>query len=579
MKIISIRLICLIIFTFFLAACSFTKPRTTADFDIDYNKHLIKPDSNKLTKNIPELISYKELADNNKNNKDKLALYSVMVHNAPVRETLLGLAKSAKVNIDIHPNVDGNITLNAIQETMPSILDRICEQLDIRWSKKNNHILVELDTPYLKNYMVDYINMGRDLEAKVSTNTQIVTQSQINTNPNASGNNNTATNIEVNGASIDNNSNVSSTLVKNKAYNNFWRTLRKNIKDILNETNKTSSDVSNEIKVKNESNKLIKQLTETSKSIANSLKDLDKLNVLNDFNNLDLFYSHRNDESDSSVIINQETGIISVRATHKQHQKINDFIQQVFNSAKRQVLIEATIIEVILNDNYQQGIDWKKITGFGAFSFIGNSLNNNNINLSYINDNDKTILVNLLETFGETKVLSSPHLAVLNNQTAMLKVVENYVYFNVKADTISMANVGTTTTYTSTPQTVSVGVVMSVTPQISKDNIVMLNVRPTITQIAYTVADPNPDLQKNGIQNLLPVIDTREIESVLRIKSGQTAILGGLMKDEVNLKRSAVPILGNIPLLGEVFNNFNHSKKKSELIILLRPLVIKENQL
>ena len=161
----------------------------------------------------------------------------------------------------------------------------------------------------------------------------------------------------------------------------------------------------------------------------------------------------------------------------------------------------------------------------------------------------------------------------------MLKVVENYVYFNVKADTISTANVGTTTTYTSTPQTVSVGVVMSVTPQISKDNIVMLNVRPTITQIAYTVADPNPDLQKNGIQNLLPVIDTREIESVLRIKSGQTAILGGLMKDEVNLKRSAVPILGNIPLLGEVFNNFNHSKKKSELIILLRPLVIKENQL
>ena len=118
MKIISIRLICLIIFTFFLAACSFTKSRTTADFDIDYNKHLIKPDSNKLTKNIPELISYKELADNNKNNKDKLALYSVMVHNAPVRETLLGLAKSAKVNIDIHSNVDGNITLNAIQETM-----------------------------------------------------------------------------------------------------------------------------------------------------------------------------------------------------------------------------------------------------------------------------------------------------------------------------------------------------------------------------------------------------------------------------------------------------------------------------
>lgn len=567
MKIISIRLICLIIFTFFLAACSFTKPRTTADFDIDYNKHLIKPDSNKLTKNIPELISYKELADNNKNNKDKLALYSVMVHNAPVRETLLGLAKSAKVNIDIHSNVDGNITLNAIQETMPSILDRICEQLDIRWSKKNNHILVELDTPYLKNYMVDYINMGRDLEAKVSTNTQIVTQSQITNNVN-----NTINNSSNNSNIVNDNNNISSTLVKNKTNNNFWKSLEKNIKDILQETDKILPEGSSETEIKIENN------------INNNINNNYKLNNKNANNSIDKnnnysLIKHSTFKEAASVIINQETGIISVRATHKQHQKINDFIQQVFNSAKRQVLIEATIIEVILNDNYQQGIDWKKITGFGAFSFIGNSLNNNNINLSYINDNDKTILVNLLETFGETKVLSSPHLAVLNNQTAMLKVVENYVYFNVKADTISTANVGTTTTYTSTPQTVSVGVVMSVTPQISKDNIVMLNVRPTITQIAYTVADPNPDLQKNGIQNLLPVIDTREIESVLRIKSGQTAILGGLMKDEVNLKRSAVPILGNIPLLGEVFNNFNHSKKKSELIILLRPLVIKENQL
>lgn len=567
MKIISIRLICLIIFTFFLAACSFTKSRTTADFDIDYNKYLIKPDSNKLTKNIPELISYKELADNNKNNKDKLALYSVMVHNAPVRETLLGLAKSAKVNIDIHPNVDGNITLNAIQETMPSILDRICEQLDIRWSKKNNHILVELDTPYLKNYMVDYINMGRDLEAKVSTNTQIVTQSQITNNVN-----NTINNSSNNSNIVNDNNNISSTLVKNKTNNNFWKSLEKNIKDILQETDKILPEGSSETEIKIENN------------INNNINNNYKLNNKNATNSIDKnnnysLIKHSTFKEAASVIINQETGIISVRATHKQHQKINDFIQQVFNSAKRQVLIEATIIEVILNDNYQQGIDWKKITGFGAFSFIGNSLNNNNINLSYINDNDKTILVNLLETFGETKVLSSPHLAVLNNQTAMLKVVENYVYFNVKADTISTANVGTTTTYTSTPQTVSVGVVMSVTPQISKDNIVMLNVRPTITQIAYTVADPNPDLQKNGIQNLLPVIDTREIESVLRIKSGQTAILGGLMKDEVNLKRSAVPILGNIPLLGEVFNNFNHSKKKSELIILLRPLVIKENQL
>ncbi len=560
----------------FLAACSFTKPRTTADFDMNSADHLTIPNKNA---NIPELISFKELLEINNNNNsnnsnngnvknnfdNKIALYSLMAHDAPMRETLLGLAKSAKINIDIHPNVEGNITLNAIQEPLAEILDRICEQTDTRWSKKNNHILVELDAPYLKHYSVDYLNMDRDLEAKVSTNTQIVTQSQINTNLNSTNSNNNSNNLL---NSNNEGSNISSTLVKNKTNNNFWKSLEENIKDILRETDKILPDGSSETEITTESNNE-NVARANSKNILNS-------NSSSSSSNSNKTIKHSTFKEAASVIINKETGIISVRATQKQHKKINEFIQQVFSTAKRQVLIEATIIEVLLSDNYQQGIDWKKITGLGMFSFIGNPLVNEGVNISYINDNDRSVLVNFLENFGETKVLSSPHLAVLNNQTAMLKVVENYVYFNVKADTISTANVGITTTYSSTPQTVSVGVVMSVTPQISNDNIVMLNVRPTITQIAYTVADPNPDLQKNNIQNLLPVIDTREIESVLRIKSGQTAILGGLMKDEINLKRSTVPVLGNIPLLGEVFNNFNHTKKKSELIILLRPLVIKQ---
>ncbi|MFZ1245673.1 MAG: type II and III secretion system protein, partial [Azonexus sp.] len=252
-------------------------------------------------------------------------------------------------------------------------------------------------------------------------------------------------------------------------------------------------------------------------------------------------------------------------------------IDRVANSAHKQVLIEATIVEVALNDGYQQGINWTQLAGSGTLNFLGDALTKNAYNLSYTKaDKNPNALVTMLDTFGTTKVLSSPRLSVMNNQTALLKVVENYVYFSVKADTTTTANVGTTTAYTTTPQSVSVGLVVSVTPQISDGDAVTLNVRPTITSVAREVQDPNPDLKKNDISNLVPVIRTREIESVMRVASGNIAILGGLMEDKIDYQTQRVPLLGQIPLAGELVNNRNNAAKKTELVIFLRPVVIKD---
>ena len=222
-------------------------------------------------------------------------------------------------------------------------------------------------------------------------------------------------------------------------------------------------------------------------------------------------------------------------------------------------MIEATIVEVTLKDGYQQGINWTQLAGGGTLNFIGDALTKNAYNLSYDKGGNPDALISLLENFGSTKVLSSPRLSVLNNQTALLKVVENYVYFNVKADTTTTANVGTTTTYSTTPQSVSVGLVVSVTPQISDSDAVTLNVRPTIPSVAREVPDPNPDLKKNSISNLVPVIRTREIESMMRIASGNIAILGGLMEDKIDYQNQRVPLLGQIPLAGELLNNRNNA--------------------
>ncbi len=477
---------------FLLSACATDSPRTRAPFDVSTKAHLHQAEK---TESPPEWVN--QVPPEIK----KIPRFNVNVKNTAVREVLLGLAESAQVNMDVVEGVSGNITLNAINQTLPQILERIALQVNLRWREGENYFLIEPDTPYLKHYAVNYLNMQRKVEGRVASNTQIVTHTEV-------------TSTALDSANADN-SNISKTHIDNRSENDFWASLEKNIRLLLNE-----------------------KITEKTDSVA----------------------------------AHPESGTLSVKATEKQHKRVEEWLQKIDLSVQRQVLIEATIVEVLLNSTYEQGIDWSKL-GETAVSFMGNPLKSMS-NFTYSRPQDTQLILSFLETFGSARVLSSPRLAVMNNQTALLKVVENYVYFNVKTDTVSTANVGTSTTYTTTPQTVSVGLVMGVTPQISDNDIVMLNVRPTITQIGREVADPNPDLRNNGIENLLPVIRTREIESVLRVKSGHTAILGGLMEDKTLYNRAGVPVLNQIPLLGEVFTNRKEEKQKSELIIFLRPVVV-----
>ena len=157
-----------------------------------------------------------------------------------------------------------------------------------------------------------------------------------------------------------------------------------------------------------------------------------------------------------------------------------------------------------------------------------------------------------------------------------MKVVENKVYFTITTTPGTLAsanNPGTRDIITSTPNVVPEGFVMSVTPQISEGDIVTLNVRPSITKIIDFAADPNPSLTR---PNQIPVIQTREFETVLRVPSGQTTILGGLMQDRFKTSRDGLPILSRIPVLGDAVSYRNDAGKKSELIVFIRPIVIKD---
>ncbi|MGA7749284.1 MAG: type II and III secretion system protein, partial [Gallionella sp.] len=305
----------------------------------------------------------------------------------------------------------------------------------------------------------------------------------------------------------------------------------------------------------------------------------------------------------ASVIANPESGIITVRATGKQHEKIQQFIDQVMSNAQRQVLIEVTVAEVTLSKNYQQGINWQAIAaGTKGFTLTQAGTNVGGtagglaaVNtasmavLSYANPLSKfgnlTASISLLESFGDVKVLSSPTLSVMNNQTAILRVVDNLVYFTIEASTSQAANTTTLTTYTSIPHSVPVGLTMSITPEISDSDSVQVNVRPSITSQLAPVQDPNPTLYAPcgpsvsiaicpPIVSSIPQIRTREMESVLKIENNQIAVLGGLMQDSVNNQTDSVPLLASIPLIGELFKNRNDTTTKSELVIFLRPTVV-----
>jgi MSHA biogenesis protein MshL len=500
----------------------------------------------------------------------KVETYSVAVYKVPVQSLLFALARDAKVNVDIHAGIEGEVTLNALDQTLPQLLSRIAKQVDMRFELNGNNLVVLPDTPFLRNYKIDYVNVSRDTSSTVSIATQISTTGSSSGDGGGGGNNN------------------STTSVSNTSNNRFWTTLVDNIKDTLRETDKQipDSNAPNAINTAAASNNA-NGAANTNNNTANNNANVGPPRV-----------SYR---EAASVIANPETGLIAVRATGRQHEKIQEFLDLVMSSAKRQVLIEATVVEVQLNNQYQQGINWSSLrtspnegpsvsfgqaNGSALPSGINPGLSQGILNFNFLKPltglGNIAATIQLLESFGKVKVLSSPKISVLNNQTALLKVVDNRVYFTITATT-QQGSVGTPaiTTYTSSLNTVPVGFVMSVTPQIADSEEVTINVRPSISRIIGFVQDPNPALANATVPVVsnVPVIQTREMESVLKVSSGQIAVMGGLMQDSVNNLKDELPGASKLGFLGNALSYRNETATKSELVIFMRPIVVKDASL
>ncbi len=456
--------------------------------------------------------------------------YTVVVKDVPVVDLLFSIARDAGLNLDLQADSRKLVTINAVERPLREILNRVAEHASLRFDLLGNNLVVQDDEPYWKNYHVDYVNVSRSSEGEVGVATQISTSG--GTVGEDSG-----------GQQQDRQGNLSKTTVRNTSNNDFWAALEAGLVAILHDNEREAAP--------------------------------------------------RDPVEYDPVIVNKMSGVVTVFGSRRQQQRVATHLRSVMTNSQRQVLIEMTIVEVELSDKYQAGVDWQRLSSSGGLGNNGVSVRSEMLGASLAippvfslayNDDDPnggnvSATVRLLQEFGDTKVLSSPKIMALNNQTALLKVVEENVFFNVELDVReATADIPERRTFTSTIRTVPVGLVLSVTPQISENGFVSLNIRPTISRITGYAVDPAPRLAGADFDNLIPEIQVREIESLLQVRNGRTVVLGGLMQNERDSEKDGVPGLSRIPKIGKLFSYTRDDVVKTELVIFLRPTIIDNGQ-
>ncbi|MGQ7845375.1 pilus (MSHA type) biogenesis protein MshL [Granulosicoccus sp. 3-233] len=442
-------------------------------------------------------------------------LFDVNAVNAPLGALLHALATEAGIELQLQGKLDERVTLRLEQRSLPVLIDALAQQTEFAWTLQDKRLQVHNGRAYAFTYPVDYLNMDRRTESSVGLATQVGT-------------------INASDSSAHSIANSSQTRLENSSEHRFWDSLHSDIE------------------------RLVSQQT--------------------------------GDAAPARYTINREAGLLNLHAVPPVHRIIQRYLEQLHDSAGRQVLIEATVVEVTLSDSFDAGVDWQllanSVNGVSAVQALTGAPLVNAESLGRVvppagmislvqqgRHADVGATLSLLEQFGDVRILSRPRIIALNNQSSVLKVVDNRVYFTVNIERRQSETRDEIVTETEI-HTVPVGLVMNVTPQISSNGAVMLNVRPTLSRILGFVNDPNPELAEANVRNGVPEIQVREMESMLKVQSGNMAIIGGLMQETSENSNSGLPALGRVPLVRQLFSQRSRNRRQTELLIVLRPTVI-----
>jgi len=366
----------------------------------------------------------------------------------PVKDLLIEIGKLSDVNLDIDPQISGNIILKLKDKNINEVIQSIANSAKLRYSMNNGVIRIEQDLPYAQNYYVDFIN------------------------------------------------------IQHSAQSNF-----------VVSGNVTSSDADRNVRKSQYSSDLWSSLEKG-------------LNAIMDVNGVD---------DGEFLSSNREAGVIILNARKDIHKAVEEYINKVKRLASSQVMIEAKIVEVVLDDKYLSGINLNDLRNETK------SITNQDSSItSLVMNSDLENLVKTLDKFGTSTVISSPRVHAINNQQAMISFTKNHIYFtsDIQKDT-GNSNNALITKMNSTP----IGVVLIIHPSINIDtNEIFMDIHPTLSRINNYTKDPNIEYvaqqNKMKLNSDIPIIETREMHSTLKIKSGEVMVIGRLIehrKDNQNL--------------------------------------------
>lgn len=483
----------------------------------------------------------------------------------PLKDVLLELAKLADVDIELDAGITGGISFIAKEKPFNEVIERVADLAGLRYSMKNGVLRVERDTPFIRSYAIDFLNVDKSSDSSVSLSTNVLSSSGGGSGGGSGVTNGTTANI------------------KSTIKGDFWESLKIGLDQIVDykPVQRVSSTV---LQAEGASNTLGAEggqqaaATPAASSAAPAAASGGASAG-----------SGGAAGTNKNYTLNRQAGILTFNGTSKQQEMVETLLNKIKNNASAQVLIEAKIIEVTLDDAYKTGINWsamgRHLSGGVTFNTLGNAISasspTTNMATVSLASGDIDTLLSAVQTFGTTRTLSSPRLHAINNQPSTLTFATNKVYFKVTttAGTSSTVN-GTTTqqppTVNASAETVPVGIIMSIIPSIDTDNSeVTLSVHPTLSTIAGYVDDPSVAfLNISGVKNQVPEVQVRDLDSTVRMKSGETMVIGGLMKQDNTSTDTGIPLASEVPLLGNLFKSVDKDTKKSELIILIKASIV-----
>jgi MSHA biogenesis protein MshL len=466
--------------------------------------------------------------------------FSLTFNNVPAVQFFMAVVSGTRYNMLVHPEVSGTISANLKDVTLFEALDAIRELYGYDYKVEGSRIVIKPLTMQTKVFQVNYLTGNR----KGTSSTRVTSTSVANAGP--SGGTGTAGSTPAGGAGRA----EESSRISTASTSDFWSEL------------KTA----------------LEALVGTGKE-------------------------------GRSIVISPQSGVVVVRAMPDELRNVSAYLKATQLSVDRQVILEAKILEVQLSDSSQTGVNWAAFrsgqntrasggfietgSGIGA-SGAFNSGGNPSIfgvagsSLGAVGASGKSLfglalqtsnfaaLISFLETQGTVHVLSSPRIATLNNQKAVLKVGTDE-FFVTSVSSTTTTGTATTTTPTVTLQPFFSGVVLDVTPQIDESGNIILHVHPSVSQVR--TVNKAIDLGNMGGPLNIPLAssDTSETDSVVRGQDGQIVAIGGLMRQSTVSDRSQLPGVGNVPGVGALFRNTSETTQKRELVILLKPTVVQGN--